>query len=314
MEFEPLPEEKICEFLDLSRSSWYMLTLTDGKSFPFEVSPYRKDVFSARPGYLESATYRQQVVYVPLSRIAGLDTLLFEQKKVETPAKKNEGGYVNESATEILFDCLLENAYAMDFLVEHHTVLYSLSIPNSRMEFTDMTFPCETRLYTDWKYMKRVSNDKTVGIKIGFPCITLTGGSKESLDSSSKEYAQKRTKSLDDSCSEKKVVVNGFVTFFDEKKNGDDLHPKEETGLRMEGVNWVPAAISSQRPNSADDLGKMSWRLIYFRDDEFEIPMQLWDRISQPIHVFSEVVRVKVECYMGTQPCYLKARSAVGVP
>ena len=76
----------------------------------------------------------------------------------------------------------------------------------------------------------------------------------------------------------------------------------------------VQAAISSQRPDSADDLTKMSWQLIHFRDDAFAIPMKLWGDISQPIRVFSEVVPVKVETPMGNWDCCLKARVAFGVP
>ena len=312
MELEPLPGGTIREFLDLSHSSWYMLTLTDGKSLPFEVEGYRtsKDVLSARPGYLESATRRGLVVYVPLDRIAGLDTLLFEQKEVETPAREGEAGYVNKSAAEILFDCLLENAYAMGFLVEHHMVHYSLVVPTSQIKYTDVTFLRETSLYTDWQYIQRISGGIT-GIGVGGISLDWI----TSLDKSSKKKLRKSTKSLDDVCSEQKaVVVKGFVTFLDGGENGEDSQPKGKTGLWMEGANWVQAAISSKKPDLADNLTKMSWQLIHFRDDAFGIPMKSWDDISQPIRVFSEVIPVKVETPMGTRSCYLKARVAFGVP
>lgn len=314
MKLEPLPEGAIREFLDLSHSSWYMLTLTDGKSLPFEVGGlYRtsEDVLSARPGYLESAMRQEQVVYVPLDRISGLDTLLFEQKKVETPVREGEAGYINKSAAEILFDCLLENAYAMGFHIEHHMVLYSLEVPTSQIKYTDVTFPRETRLYTDWQDLQNISGGLT-GIGVG-GIISLDW--IISLYKLSEKKVRKSTKSLDDVCSKQEAVVNkGFVTFFNEGESGEDPHPNEKTGLWMEGANWVQAAISSEKPDLANDLTKMSWQLIHFRDDAFAIPMKSWDDISQPIRVFSEVMPVKVETPMGTRSCFLKARAAFGVP
>lgn len=312
MKLEPLSEGTIREFLDLSRSSWYVLTLTDGKSLPFEVEGHyamSKDVFFARPGYLKSAMRREQVVYVPLNRIAGLNTLLFDQKIVKTLAREGEAGYVNESAAEILFDCLLENANAMGFPVEHHVLYYSIGMMESRIEFTDVTFSDETALYSDWGYMQRISGGLN-SIGVGVAIVTLSAGWSKSLWALFKKKVGEQTKAFDESCSEQEAVVNGFVTFIDEKKNGDGMYPKEGTGLQMEGANWVPAAISSRRPDSVDDLVQMSWRLIYFRDDGFMFPMKLWDRISQPIRVFSEVMPVNVKSPMGDQACYLKARAA----
>lgn len=303
-----MSDETIRQYLDQSRSSWYMLTLTDGISLPFKIGISSSENAFSRPGYLMSDIWPGQMVFIPLNRIAGLSTFNFKQETIETPAIDDEAGNVNESAAEVLRDFLLENANAMGFLIEHNMVLYRHHRMETKIEFTDVTFSDGTALYSDWGYMQRISGGLN-SIGVG----GISAGWSKSLWALFKKKIRTRTTALEEICSKQEAVISGFVTFIDENTNSDGKYPKEKSGLEMEGANWVPAAISSQKPDSPDDLIKIGWQLIYFRDDGVMFPLKSWDFISQPVHIFGEIIPVKAKTTMGDQACYLKARASAFV-
>lgn len=327
MKFAPLPKEVIREFLDASRSSWYVLTLTDGRSLPFEVEgpyvtisgdepteiPISRDAL-VQPGHLKSAEREERSVCIPLDRIAGINTLSFEQQQIEMPAKGRNTGYVNEHAENILFRHLLEVADASGFPTVHYEpVCHAMPLEmDSRIEFTDVTFANETPLYSDWGYIQRNSGGIN-SIGIGIPFASLSAGWSKSLWSQFKKKIKGQEKAISDSCSGFEAVSSGFVTFLEEGKSDSSDQPLEQTGLSMEGARWVPAAVSDRRLESTEQLTEVSWSLTYFQADGFMFPLKLWERIGQPVRIFSEVVPVVVRVGGKEQRCYLKARAAAYV-
>lgn len=328
MKFAPLPKEVIREFLDTSRSSWYVLTLTDGRSLPFEVEgpyvtysgdeateiPISRDALDALvpPGHLKSAVGEERSVFIPLDRIAGINTLSFEQQQIEMPAKGRNTGFVNEHAANILFRHLLEVADASGFPTVHRRAAYAPLRMDSRIEFTDVTFANETPLYSDWGYIQRNSGGIN-SIGVGIPFASLSAGWSKSLWSQFKKKIEGQEKAINDSCSGFEAVSSGFVTFLEEDRSDSSDQPLEQTGLSMEGARWVPAAVSDRRLESTEQLTEVSWSLTYFRADGFMFPLKLWERIGQPVRIFSEVVPVVVRVGGKEQRCYLKARAAAYV-
>jgi len=320
-----LREEIIREFIDTSRSSWYVLTLTDGRSLSFEVPgppEWEEDPITryalARPGFLKSQSFKDCVVYVPLDIIVGINVLSFTQKKQKKLLDEDVGGpkYYNKSAEDILFQDLLETAHELGFPIDLSPQAFALgpiSLKSEQIEFTEVNFTNETALYSDWGYLQRISGGIN-SIGVGIPFASLSAGWSKSLWFEFKKKMGEKAKALSSACLGTEAFVSGFISFFDIGEEDSTNQSPKSSCLIMEGASWVPAVISDERVDSAELLNGLNWCLTYFREDGLMFPIALWLRVNQPIRIYGEVVPVTIKVAGRDHPCYLKARAAAYVP
>ena len=78
----------------------------------------------------------------------------------------------------------------------------------------------------------------------------------------------------------------------------------------MESSTWAPGIISRSKVGDGEELKNMPWSLAYFNEDCFMFPKELWERMSQTIRVYGEIVPVIVDTEFGKKQCFIKVRAA----
>jgi hypothetical protein len=320
MTFNPMPRSEIIrtiEYCYLSEYSSILIVLTDGTALCAHISgptwgaegliPASKECFPLK-NHLKveiHEMYNEHSIYVPLDQIAGISILPYDQEEIEVlglPRVRRK----RDSAYSMLCSDLMVKAKEHSFRIEKEFFVYSIGLERP-FKWGDITFTEDTPLYCDWDFLSRTSGGLN-SLGAGF-IVSFSAGWKKNLWASFRDKVTHKRTTFTQVCAKKDAVVSGFVQFikFNETVYGKNGH---ETLLEMESTKWYPGVISTTRVKHKKQLRKVSWALAYFNETSFMFPKNLWERFSQKIRIYGEVVPVAVRTEFGKSRCFLKVRAA----
>jgi len=323
MKLEPMPPGEIYNVVDHCYKSGYyslIIILTDGTTFCTTIPgkawgggypgliPVSKQCFSL-PNHLEvehDQVDKEHSIYIPFNQIAGISTLQYSQEQIKTLGLPISSTYHVGSAYERLFEDFLPKAQRHLFKVERHHPMYRLTI-HQPFKWGKISFGGDTPLYCDWDFLSKTSGGLN-NLGVGF-VVSFSAGWKNSLWRSFKKKVEQTRTELDHVVSKREVTVSGFVQFVKFDKS-TQLKSETEGLLEMESERWCSAIISSLKVKHISQLKKVSWTLAYFKEPAFMFPKDLWERFSQEIRVYGEVIPVAVKTEFGEVGCFIKARAA----
>jgi len=164
----------------------------------------------------------------------------------------------------------------------------------------ELHFQEDRDLYEDKSYFETIAGGFN-SFGIGSAVASISFGWNRSLRSFQLKKVKGSITPLSHICSEEEVVVIGYPTFtfgfHEEKYNGIQMN------LQMHGANWIPAVIHLDRQKQQET---MNWTIVYFREDGLSLPKEWFDKLTQPVNIFGEILRFP----MANRPCVVKARAA----
>jgi len=313
-----MPQEKIREAivaLKRAEPERYSITisiiLTDGEVLCGTLPPYPRPVIEPPPlDTLELYNEEKSIsIFVPFGKIAGIAPLPYRQER--EPLPRHRYLYSESPADRVIFDETLRKASVRGFEVRRHPPGVCFLEAREPVCYGEIKFTAETPLYCDWNYL----SNKSGGINnlgVGFGLISFSAGWSKSLWTSFNRKVTNRKVSLRKICGRSDATLSGYISFLVNKVKSSDeeeIMYKEET-LHMEGVRWLGSVIAEGRVISSKQLGKTSWAIVYFREDSFMFPKSLWEKITDPITLFGEVVNFSFKTEFGDSKCFVKARAA----
>lgn len=329
MNFLPLPEEKIIEAVDrLYKDNIRALSiiLTDGTTLwgPIPCETYRagvglepvSELCFARAGYFElyyDKPYKEKAVFIPLREIGGISPLSCTQLMGKRLTLRSIGRYLSrsrlfdDSALELMFRCLWKKAIRRGYPTKRYgPFMYTLPMEKPfRWEY--INFLRDTPLYCDWDYLSK-KNGGLNSLGVGFVASISAGWSK-SLWSSFKKKVESTLVAYEHACSLQEVSLKGFPVFLTVRKS-KSLSDITEEVLKMEGSKWYATIFSSEKVRNFKHLTNIEWIPIYFKEDSLMLPKDLWEKLSQPIRVFGDIVTAATKTQFGEVSCFVKARAA----
>ncbi|MGB9956854.1 hypothetical protein ACOZ4B_10755 [Haloferax prahovense] len=243
--------------------------------------------------------HNEKIVEVPIKHISGLYKIDLCQTG---PSISLLGGDKLESAEIWMYHWTENVAESFDYEIEDLELIYNITV-TSEFSRGDIEFASRTPLYCDWEFF----SNKAGGLRsIGVSAMGFGGsaGWDSSLWKQFEDSVERHETELDQIHGRSDAVVAGYVDFIET--------PESNLTEEMEGEEWFAALISSSRPSGRDDLAD-KWSIGYFRSDSFMFPRRHWDKISEPIHVFGEVVDTNVETPFGDVDSYIKARGSASL-
>jgi hypothetical protein len=301
VQLEPLARDQLAAALDEisdGGGSWATIVLTDGTALPARISPH--GVLSGDRLVLEdNRTFSEHTISVPADRVAGVSPFAFRQTYTEQRFRRKVRKQP-PSADDWLYRALTENAERAGLSVEFTSVLYRL--PHERpIRWGGIEFRTDTPLYCDWQFLARAAGGIN-NVGVGF-VVSVSAGWSKSLMSSFRKTVARTTEPLAMVCQHHEPACRGHVNLL--AGAGDD-----HDGLSMEGARWLPA-IMTERPVADGRVDRSgAWTLAYFREDGFMLPHALWDKLSQPIRVFGDVISTPAMTDYGAVSCFVKVRAA----
>lgn len=327
MNITPMDQIEIFKAIDYcyqTKQYTIQVILVDGKtvlgSIPAQVSTYtvgtgeRKVPSSKDRCFLNNALiiyygkiFHEHSIYIPLDIIGGINIINYEEDVIELDSDPIYSPATNMSVSDYIFEDLFSYAIKNKLEIEPHFFQYML-VATKPFVWGDLSYKADVDLYADWNYLKNVSGGiNSLGAGVGV--FSLSGGWTRSLWSQFKDKVkQKRVDicKIEDEC---EVVIQGYITFIEYYPEFPVLKGSVNTA-EMEGGRWLSAIISTKRISSVSEINGGQWALIYLREDGLMFPKMAWERISNPINIFCEVVHTFVVTEIGTAPFFLKARCA----
>lgn len=298
------------------------LTLTDGKTISGDI-PCQVSIFTIkdREGTISPSKSRcflhdsliiyyggifnEHSIYIPLELIAGISIIDFEEAVIELDLEPSFYPNNNLSANDYIFKDLMSYAKEHQLEIESYSYMYSLLLRKQFM-WGDLSYKADVALYADWNYLKNISGGvNSLGAGIGI--FSISGGWSTSLWSEFKNKVTQTSIDICDITNESEAVIHGYVTFIEYYPDYPTLKSAVDT-VEMEGAIWLPAIISLKKIKNISDIIENQWALAYLRNDGLMFPKDAWERISDPISIFCEVVHSSVATEFGTAPFYLKVR------
>lgn len=242
--------------------------------------------------------HEQHEIYVPFSQIAGIMPIQYFESRCEvTNIESHE-----ESVSKLLFLDMLQKARKHSFKIQRFNVWnmgLSIDIDAEKFKWCDTNFANDTPLYCDWEFLSKTSGGLT-SLGAGF-ALSFSIGWKKSLWSSFKSRVNQTTTELSKVCNKREVTISGYIHLL--------KSPTNKEYLKMENETWTSAIIAQSELKKIEKL-KTQWVLVYFKESSFMFPSDLWDRISQKITVYGEIIPANIETEFGKRKCFLKARAA----
>ena len=179
------------------------------------------------------------------------------------------------------------------------------------LKWGDLSYKIDTALYADWNYLQTISGGiNALGIGIGI--FNLSSGWSKSLWSQFKNKVQHKSIDIDKISLENDAVIKGYISFIENYHNLPSLEHSIET-VKMEGATWIPAIISNKKIFNTLDIRTAHWALVYLKEDGLMFPLNVWDRFTEPINIYCEIIHITISTEFGNVPFYLKARCAAYV-
>jgi len=174
-------------------------------------------------------------------------------------------------------------------------------------KFEDVKFLDDTLIYADWNYFSRIIGGvNSVGIY--FSAIGASAGVQLRLADECMKSFERPHSRIDGICRTSEAVVRAYVTFFEVA--GAAVGTPNPMSLQMDGTTWHAALVSTDRINDASEVASSVWALAYFREDGFLVDEVLWDKISQPVLLFGDVMPATISTHVGQVSCSVYVRSA----
>lgn len=247
-------------------------------------------------------------IYIPLDKIAGINIIKYIENKIMIDSENSRiHPAINKSAYDYMKEDSLSYANKNNFHINHDICLYCL-IATKPFKWGDLSYKTDTALYADWNYLQNISGGiNALGVGVGI--FSLSSGWSKSLWTQFKNKVKQKSIDINKINSENEAVIQGYISFI---KSYHEL-PNFETSIdtiEMEGATWIPAIISNKKILNTVDIQNNTWTLIYLREDGMMFPLNVWDRISNPIKIYCEIIHATISTEFGTIPFYLKARCA----
>ena len=281
------------------------ITLIDGKTVLGEIIP--KSSHSDNYIILEfTEQFNEHSIFIPLDTIAGINYINYQEDTIDDDIK-----YINnlskKSSNYYMLEDLFVYAHKMNLKIKHHICAYNM-ISSKPFAWGDLSYLSDTALYADWNYLQIVSGGINA-LGAGIAIFSLSSGWTESLWSQFKKKVKQNSVDICKINTENEAVVKGYISFVKHYSTPHSLESSIDS-IEMEGSKWIPAIISTKKIINNSDIKTNSWTLVYLKEDGLMFPLKAWDRISNPINVYCEVVHVTISTEFGTTPFYLKARCA----
>lgn len=329
----PMPETQIFEFIDacfLNKKYTIQITLIDGKTFlgtiPSQVTIFKPATNEeVKPSSSErcflndcliidhNEVFNEHSIYIPLDIIAGISSICYHEKTLKSNSDidvdflKDNLNYSNVSIRQYMFQDLLTYAIKLKLKVVRHHLLYSLG-QFRPIVWGDLSYKSDTALYADWHYLQNISGGvNALGVGIGV--FSLSSGWSDSLWNQFKKKVKQKNIDICEINTENEAVVKGYISFVKRYSTPHSIESSIDF-IEMEGSKWIPAIISAERIVNTSDIKTNIWTLIYLKEDGLMFPLNAWDKISNPITVYCEVIHITISTEFGTIPFYLKARCA----
>lgn len=323
----PMDQTEILETIDYCyRMKQYtiQIVLVDGKTvsgkIPCQVYTYTnktgsRSVSSSKERcFLDNAliiyygkVFHEHSIYIPLDSIAGISIIDYEEEEIVLDSESRILPATNMSINDYMFEDLFSYASKKHLKIKPHLYLYSLRV-SKPFAWGDLSYKADVALYADWSYLENTSGGiNALGAGVGI--VSLSSGFTKSLWSQFRNKVKQKSIEICKISNESEIVVQGCITFIEYYPDFPVLRSAIDM-VEMEGGRWLPAIISNKRINNISDINNCKWALLYLRDDGLMFPQKAWERISDPINVFCEVVHTSVITEFGTTPFYLKARCA----
>ena len=300
---------------------YLIIVLTDGTAFcgklptlfrePCDVKKsIASETENNRNGYLtieNTQVYKEYLVYIPLAKIAGVSYFGFSQnyteKKTGPPVS---GQFLIGSAKEKLFEDVLNKARIQSFGIKKIHLCYRLAV-HRPITWGKITFNNETPLYCDWNFLNITSGGlSSLGASF---VVGFSAGWKKSLWGVFRKKVSETQVKFDKIHAKQEVTVSGFVRFLEFPNSTSSLE-KTSNFLEMEGEKWCCAIISNKEIKKKKQINDTLWAMGYFRQDAFMYPKDLWDKFSQEIKIYGEVVPANLKTEFGLRSYFIKARAA----
>ena len=324
----PMPRTQIFEFIDicfLNEKYTIQITLIDGKTFlgtiPSQVTIFKLETNEkVTPSSKECCFFKdclileynkpfnEHSIYIPIDIIAGINVFDYQEQKNKFEFEpKTISPALNRSIYDYMFEDLLSYASKVDWKIIPHFCEYSLRAVTP-FTWGDLTYKSDTALYADWNYLQNISGGLT-SLGAGIGIFSLSSGWTESLWSQFKKKVQQKSIDIDKITTENEIVVQGYIIFIKHYSDLSILEGSYDT-IEMEGAEWIPALICNKRIANITDIKNCKWSLVYLKEDCLMFPIKAWERISNSISLYCEVVHVSISTEFGHTPFYLKARCA----
>ena len=281
----------------------YQIILIDKKTI-FASSIKRKSITMLELSY-KYTTNDGTIIFIPLNIIAGISFIDYTENLLSPLSLVS-----NKSSYDLMLEESLIYAESHNFETFRLGTIYDSNyiISKKLFKWGDLTYKSNTALYADWNYLQNVSGGlNCLGAGIGI--FSLSGGWSESLWNQFQKKVQQRSIEICNIDTENDAVVKGYIHFIKHYTNIPYFEPSIDI-IEMEGSKWIPAIISTKRNIDKLDNKTNSWALMYLKQDGLMFPLKAWEKISNTINVYCEVVHVSISTEFGTIPFYLKARCA----
>ena len=238
-------------------------------------------------------TFNEHSIYIPASDIAGLNALQykenydcfedenrknrffgFDKSKSSTSSdcskkheeskhkqEKNEAKTYEKSIYHSFFEKLIEVAKQKNFQIKRHFYQYSLGARRTFV-WKDIELNVDTPLYSDWSYLERISKGLN-SIGVGF-MVSLSAGWDNSLWALFKKKTNDKKTQILDAKNMNEAVLEGHVHFI-ERYTNFPLLEKTVDYINMEGSNWLPAVICTNKVKNIYEIEDKEWVIAYFR-------------------------------------------------
>jgi len=167
----------------------------------------------------------------------------------------------------------------------------------------EIRFNKDKALYHDPDYFQSIAGGFN-NIGFGSTVASVSVGWSRSLRSFQMEKVRGPITSIDSVCTEEEALLVGYALFSPSYQ--DHIQEGIQESLNMHGARWIPAIICTDKAHFLNDTQSSQWAIAYFREDNLSMPLAWYERLSQPVNIFGDVLRFP----MATRSCIVQARVA----